>query len=208
MRTWMLIILSSYLSACAGGLLPEAEPAPQQWLLHKLEVVDAHTPPNNVVTNVSLAVERPSAATPLRGKQIWYRNNAHQLTPFSQNIWAESLDIQLQQRVAEYLGRNWWVQTSLPDAPGYKADYRLRLNLQDWYLNLPQQQLEITLQASLLDAAGHSLWHKTWSANPAVTVASPAAMLQTSQEWLASWVLELNELLLQQLLAQKVTALD
>ena len=205
MRYLLPLLISVFLlTACAGSLLPEPEPSPQQWLLKRL----ANPSPNaslSATTNQSnqqgiyLAIERPTAPTPLRGREIWYRSQQHQLSPFSKQVWAESLDQQIQQRMSDYLNQQPWLETSLPDQPGYRSAYRLRITLQEWYLNTVTQQLDIAVQINLLDAAGNSLLQHQWVAQPATSELSTAAMLATSQSWLNEWAAEVALLLREKL---------
>lgn len=201
-----LILLSSFLlSGCAGSLLPEPKPAPQQWLLKRLP-----SPPTVLTTQqpkqptVFLAIERPTAPTPLRGREIWYRSQ-HQLSPFGEQVWAESLDQQIQQRISDYFGQQSWLATSLPDQPGYRANYRLRITLQEWYLDTDKQQLDIAVQINLLDANGRSLLQQQWIAQPKVNALTPAAMLDASQQWLEEWAAEMAFLLQQRLIILNTT---
>lgn len=201
-----LILLSSFLlGGCAGSLLPEPKPAPQQWLLKRLP-----SPPTVLTTQqpkqptVFLAIERPTAPTPLRGREIWYRSQ-HQLSPFGEQVWAESLDQQIQQRISDYFGQQSWLATSLPDQPGYRANYRLRITLQEWYLDTDQQQLDIAVQINLLDANGRSLLQQQWIAQPKVNALTPAAMLDASQQWLEEWAAEMAFLLQQRLIILNTT---
>lgn len=198
----LILVASLWLTACAGSLLPEPAPAPQQWLLKPFAKSTATLENQPVDSNdpaIHLAIERPTAPTPLRSREIWYRSQGHQIAPFSEHTWAESLDQQIQQQLSDYLGQQTWIATSLLDQPGYRSTYRLRIILQEWYLNTATQQLAIALQINLLDAAGHSLLQKQWTAKPAVTELTTAAMLQASQDWLDEWAHEMAFLLYQQL---------
>lgn len=194
-----LVVLSGVLlTGCAGSLLPEPTPAPQQWLLKRLP-----NPPQTLEIKpvelankgIYLAIERPIAPTPLRGREIWYRSQEHQLSPFSEQVWAESLDQQIQQRLSDYLGQQPWLETSLLDQPGYRSAYRLRITLQEWYLNTATQQLDIALQINLLNATGSSLLQEQWTAKVPVTELTTAAMLEASQAWLEQWAREVAFLL-------------
>lgn len=198
----LMLMISFLISGCAGSLLPEPKPAPQQWLLQRLPSPPQTLEVNSPQQGVFLAVERPTAPTPLRGREIWYRSQQHQLSPFGEQVWAESLDQQIQQRVSDYLNQQSWLATSLPDQPGYRSAYRLRITLQEWYLNTDTQQLDITVQINLLDASGRSLLQQQWTANPAVTALTPAAMLNASQQWLEEWAIEVAFLLHEKLTAR------
>lgn len=195
-----LIIASSLLLVgCAGSLLPAPLPAPQQWLLKRLPSPTTLLATLPSAPGVFLAIERPTAPTPLRGREIWYRSNQHQLAPFGEQVWAESLDQQIQQQLSDYLSQQPWLETSLPDQPGYRSAYRLRITLQEWYLNIDNQQLDIALQVNLLDAKGQSLLQRQWTAKPNVNPLTPAAMLEASQAWLENWAEELALLLHEEL---------
>lgn len=208
MRLLLLLLFSSFLLAgCAGSLLPPPAPAPQQWLLKRLPSPTETAPklaasqfkPSPANKGAFLAVERPTAPTPLRGREIWYRSNEHQLSPFGEQVWAESLDQQIQQRISDFLGQQPWLATSLPDQPGYRSAYRLRITLQEWYLNTATKQLDIAVQINLIDTAGRSLLQQHWVAKPAVTELTAAGMLQTSQAWLEEWAVEVAVLLREKL---------
>lgn len=200
MRYLLLLLVSSiFLTGCAGSLLPEAAPAPQQWLLKRLPSTPTTLAVNQPNLGVNLAVERPTAPTPLRSREIWYRSQTHQLSPFSEQVWAESLDQQIQQRVSDYLGQQAWLNTSLHDQPGYRSAYRLRITLQEWYLNTQTQQLDIALQINLLDATGKSLLQQQWVAHPDVAALNTTAMLEVSQKWLDEWAAEVAFLLYERL---------
>lgn len=198
-----LLVLSGFLlNGCAGSLLPPPNPAPQQWLLKRLPAAPQtlEIKPTDVSsTGIYLAVERPTAPTPLRGREIWYRTHEHQLSPFGEQVWAESLDQQIQQQISDFLGQQSWLKNSLPDQPGYRSAYRLRITLQEWYLNTDTQQLDIAIQVNLLDASGNSLLQKQWTAQPTVEKLTTAAMLQASQEWLEVWAKEVAFILHEQL---------
>lgn len=185
------------LSGCAGSLLPAPEPAPQQWLLEPLKIPAQEL---SLASNqlIYLGIERPQSSTPLRSTQMWYRNQQHQLMPFSSNEWAESLDVQLQQGLSLFFAQQAWVSASLTDQPGYKSAYRLGLGLHEWYLDAAQKELSIALQVNLFSAQGVSLWQNTWQTKIALPNASVPAMVSASQEWLDNWALELNELLIQE----------
>lgn len=189
------------LSGCAGSLLPAPEPAPQQWLLEPIAVTPANTSAstqNLAKQPIYLSIERPQSSTPLRSTQMWYRNQQHQLMPFSSNEWAESLDVQLQQGLSLFFAQQAWVSASLTDQPGYKSAYRLGLGLHEWYLDAAQKELSIALQVNLFSAQGVSLWQNTWQTKIALPNASVPAMVSASQEWLDKWASELNELLIQE----------
>ena len=200
MRYLLLLLVSSiFLTGCAGSLLPAAAPAPQQWLLKRLPSTPTTLAVNQPNLGVNLAVERPTAPTPLRSREIWYRSQTHQLSPFSEQVWAESLDQQIQQRVSDYQGQQAWLNTSLHDQPGYRSAYRLRITLQEWYLNTQTQQLDIALQINLLDATGKSLLQQQWVAHPDVAALNTTAMLEVSQKWLDEWAAEVAFLLYERL---------
>ncbi len=195
----LILLASLLLTACAGSLLPEPALAPQQWLLKRLPSPQASQLDNQTSQQIYLAVERPTAPTPLRTREIWYRSQGHQLSPFSEQVWAESLDQQIQQRVSDYLGQQAWLNTSLHDQPGYRSAYRLRITLQEWYLNTQTQQLDIALQINLLDATGKSLLQQQWVAHPDVAALNTTAMLEVSQKWLDEWAAEVAFLLYERL---------
>jgi len=201
MRFLLPLILSSFLlMGCAESLLvPDPKVAPQQWLLKNLPNPSRELTSNQTKLGIFLAVERPTAPAPLRGREIWYRSQQHQLSPFAMQIWAESLDQQIQQRISNFLGQQPWLETSLPDQPGYRSAYRLRITLQEWYLNTASQQLDIAIQINLLDSAGISLLQHQWNAQPQVAKLTTAAMLETSQVWLEAWAIEVSDLLYKQL---------
>lgn len=209
MRLLLLLLFSSFLLAgCAGSLLPPPAPAPQQWLLKRLPSPTQESVPKLATSQfnqnlpsqgIFLAIERPTAPMPLRGREIWYRSNQHQLSPFGEQVWAESLDQQIQQRLSDFLGQQAWLASSLPDQPGYRSAYRLRITLQEWYLNTATQQLDIAVQINLLDTTGRSLLQQHWVAKPAVTELTAAGMLQTSQAWLEEWAVEVAVLLREKL---------
>ena len=201
MRFLLPLILSSFLlMGCADSLLvPDPKVAPQQWLLKNLPNPSRELTSNQTKLGIFLAVERPTAPAPLRGREIWYRSQQHQLSPFAMQIWAESLDQQIQQRISNFLGQQPWLETSLPDQPGYRSAYRLRITLQEWYLNTASQQLDIAIQINLLDSAGISLLQHQWNAQPQVAKLTTAAMLETSQVWLEAWAIEVSDLLYKQL---------
>ncbi len=196
----LMLGVSLLLSGCSGKLLPEPKPAPQQWLLKRLPSPPQILEMQQSTQRVFLAIERPAAPTPLRGREIWYRSQ-YQLSPFGEQVWAESLDQQIQQRMSDYFGQQAWLATSLPDQPGYRANYRLRITLQEWYLNTDTHQLDIALQINLLDASGRSLLQQQWIAQPQVNALTPAAMLDTSQQWLEEWAAEVAYLLHEKLTA-------
>ena len=191
----LMLVSSLLLSGCAGSLLPEPKPAPQQWLLKRLPSPSQTLEIKQPTQGIFLAVERPTAPTPLRGREICYRSQQHQLSPFGEQVWAESLDQQIQQRVSDYLNQQSWLATSLPDQPGYRSAYRLRITLQEWYLNTDTHQLDIAVQVNLLNASGRCLLQQQWTANPAVSALTSAAMLDASQQWLEEWAAEMAFLL-------------
>lgn len=201
MRILLTLVLSSFLlMGCADSLLvPDPKAAPQQWLLKGLPSPPPKLTNKQASLGVFLAVERPTAPAPLRSREIWYRSQQHQLSPFAMQIWAESLDQQIQQRISNFLGQQPWLETSLPDQPGYRSAYRLRITLQEWYLNTAKQQLDIAVQINLLDSAGTSLLQHQWNAQPPVAELTTAAMLEASQVWLEAWAIEVSDLLYKQL---------
>ncbi|GLR62887.1 ABC-type transport auxiliary lipoprotein family protein [Marinospirillum insulare] len=201
MRYFFSLVLTGWLlTGCTDSLLvPQPETAPQQWLLKTLP-----SPPDTLTNQpmslgISLAVERPTAPAPLRTREIWYRSQEHQLSPFGKQRWAESLDQQVQQLISNFLGQQSWLETSLVDQPGYRSTYRLRITLQEWYLNTAKQQLDIAIQINLLDAQGNNLLQHQWNAQPQVTELTTAALLATSQAWLDHWAIEVSDLLYEQL---------
>jgi len=201
MRYLLPLLLSSFLlTGCAGSLLvPDPEEAPQQWLLKRLPNPPQELTDSQINLGIYLAVERPTAPVPLRSREIWYRSQQYQLSPFATQIWAESLDQQIQQRISNFLGQQPWLETSLPDQPGYRSAYRLRITLQEWYLNTVNKQLDIAIQINLLDSSGTSLLQHQWVAQPPVAELTTASMLQTSQAWLEDWAIEVSALLYEQL---------
>lgn len=189
----------------SGGLLtgclvtfPAATEAPQPLLLSSLKGQDQlrELPFGKTL---HLAVERPLASAPLRSRELWYRESDYLLTPFSQHVWAESLDLQVQQLLTEALGQQLWIQASLADLPGYRADYRIRLTLNQWYLQMENQSLQISLQLNLLDASGNNLLQQQWLAEQPVSPLSPSGMAAASQRWLELWSDEVSLLLYEQL---------
>lgn len=183
-----LLFLTASLAACS--ILPAPEPAPRQLLLSSLTPAQEVGSESNL--QIRLAIERPLASSPLRQREIWYRDQGLQLTPFSRHLWAESLDLQLQSLTAEYLATQPWAEAVSQDASGFRADYRLRLNLQHWYLDSTGQKLIIGLQANLLDNQGNSLLQKQWRTEQPVSNLSPLGVAEASQSWLEDWILELN----------------
>lgn len=189
----VLLLSSGLLSGCLVTF-PQATPAPQPLLLSSLKGQDQLRELPSGKT-LHLAVERPQASAPLRTRDLWYRESSHRLTPFSQHIWAESLDLQVQQLLTEALGQQLWIQASLADLPGYRADYRIRLTLNQWYLQMENQSLQISLQLNLLDATGRNLLQQQWSAEQPVNNLSPTGMATASQQWLEQWSEEVSQLL-------------
>lgn len=189
----VLLLSSSLLSGCLVTF-PQATPAPQPLLLSSLKGQDQLRELPSGKT-LHLAVERPQTSAPLRSRDLWYRESGHRLTPFSQHIWAESLDLQVQQLLTEALGQQLWIQASLADLPGYRADYRIRLTLNQWYLQMENQSLQISLQLNLLDATGRNLLQQQWSAEQPVNNLSPTGMATASQQWLEQWSEEVSQLL-------------
>lgn len=189
----VLLLSSSLLSGCLVTF-PQATPAPQPLLLSSLKGQDQLRELPSGKT-LHLAVERPQASAPLRSRDLWYRESGHRLTPFSQHIWAESLDLQVQQLLTEALGQQLWIQGSLADLPGYRADYRIRLTLNQWYLQMENQSLQISLQLNLLDTTGRNLLQQQWSAEQPVNNLSPTGMATASQQWLEQWSEEVSQLL-------------
>jgi len=185
----LLLVLAFSLTACS--VLPEPQKAPQQLLLSSLEPSQETT--DDLNAQIRLAVERPLASTPLQQREIWYRNASHELTPFSRALWAESLDLQLQNLTAEFLAQQPWAQAVSLDLAGFRADYRLRLNLQHWYLDTHQQKLMIRLQANLLDTQGNSLFQQQWRAEQPLKELSSQGVAEASQYWLESWIVSLNQ---------------
>ncbi|WP_114416518.1 ABC-type transport auxiliary lipoprotein family protein [Marinospirillum perlucidum] len=181
------------LSACS--LLPEPSPAPRQLLLASL--ITAQTSQAGEPGEVRLIIEQPLAATPLQNREIWYRDAGLALTPFSRHLWAESLDRQLQRLVTEYLASQSWVGAVSLDQSGFRADYRLRLHLHEWYLDAESREVLISIQANLLEPGGDSLWQGRWTALPEVESISPQGMVTASQQWLETWVQDLNHKLIQ-----------
>jgi|AntRauTorckE6833_2_1112554.scaffolds.fasta_scaffold61106_1 ABC-type uncharacterized transport system auxiliary subunit len=184
---FLLLIVS--LAGCS--VLPEPQQAPQQLLLSSLTPNVETSIDSNV--QIHLVIERPLASTPLRQREIWYRDTGLQLTPFSRHLWAESLDLQLQSLTAEFLARQPWAEAVSLDRPGFRADYRLHLNLQHWYLDTTRKELLISLQANLLDSNGNSLLQRQWREKQPVASLSPQGLAQASQEWLENWIVELNQ---------------
>jgi len=185
----VILVLTASLAACS--ILPEPEQAPRQLLLSSLTPTEQTQ--GNSDLQIRLAIERPLASSPLRQREIWYRNDGLQLMPFSRHLWAESLDLQLQNLTAEYLAQQPWAEAVSLDLSGFRADYRLRLNLQHWYLDTDQQKLIIGLQANLLDSQGNSLMQKQWRDEHPVVSLSPQGVAQASQDWLENWILALNQ---------------
>lgn len=186
-----ILVAAFSISLTACSVLPEPQQAPQQLHLTSLEAASSET--SAAQASIRLAVERPLASTPLQQRHIWYRNRSHQMMPFSRTLWAESLDLQLQNLTAEYLAQQAWVQAVSLDQAGYRADYRLRLNLQHWYLDRQQETLVIRLQANLLDNQGNSLWQGIWRDEKALPEVSAIGLAEASQAWLEDWIVSLNQ---------------
>ncbi|SFX42254.1 ABC-type transport auxiliary lipoprotein family protein [Marinospirillum alkaliphilum] len=196
MKYLLVPLMLLLLTACAAP--PKPSPAPEQLLLNSLEGRNGlNTLPGDY--RLHLAIERPIASSPLRSREIWYRDADHRLAPFSRHIWADSLDNQLQQLLTEYLGQELWIQAALPDQPGYRADYRLRLLINQWYLDTRSRKLQISLQLNLLDAAGNNLLQQQWSAEQSVRDMSAEGMARASHRWLQGWAAEVSELLYEHL---------
>lgn len=189
-KAWILL-LALLLTACAAP--PKPQDAPRQLLLDELGINPGHGTAQ--APGLLLAIERPLAATPLRSREIWYWQANHQLAPFSNYRWAESLDVQLQHLLSAWLAQESWVQASLPDQPGYQADYRLRLTLNQWYLNPADNTLQISLQLNLLQASGRSLLQRQWTLAQPVEDTSPSGLAVASQAWLQGWAREVSQLL-------------
>lgn len=181
-RYLVLLAIAAFLGGC--NLLPQAQPAPIQMLLQPLQPTDQTEAP--MIRQLQLAIERPLASAPLRGREIWYRNAGHDLHPFAQHVWAESLDLQLQQLLFNHLLQQEVAAVSL-DQPGFNADYRLRIQLQGWYLDTESGQLDIQLNTQLLDAQGKLLGQLYWTRQETVDELSPAGMLQASQRAVQQW---------------------
>jgi ABC-type uncharacterized transport system auxiliary subunit len=193
-----LLLISGWMLSGCLVTFPKPTEAPQPLLLSSLKGQDQLRELPSGKT-LHLAVERPMASAPLRSRDLWYRESGHRLTPFSQHLWAESLDLQVQQLLTEALGQQLWIQASLSDLPGYRADYRIRLTLNQWYLHLDNQSLQISLQLNLLDASGRNLLQQQWSAEQPVTTLSPTAMATASQLWLELWAEEVSQILYEHL---------
>ncbi|WP_404418653.1 ABC-type transport auxiliary lipoprotein family protein [Marinospirillum sp.] len=184
-----LLLLTASLTACS--VFPAPEKAPQQLLLSSLAPSQETSRHSDM--QIRLVIERPLASTPLRQREIWYRDAGLQLTPFSRHLWAESLDLQLQSLTAEFLAQQPWAEAVSLDRPGFRAEYRLHLNLQHWYLDTAQEELLISLQANLLDSDGNSLLQRQWNEKQPVARLSPQGVAQASQTWLENWIVELNQ---------------
>ncbi|WP_416886301.1 ABC-type transport auxiliary lipoprotein family protein [Marinospirillum sp.] len=182
-----LLLLLVGLHACT--LLPQPEPEPRRLQL-TLPQLDTATS-TATTSRLQLAIDRPQAASPLRGRDLWYRED-QALNAFSRYQWAESLDLQLQRWLVHGLGQAGWTHSVLPDQPGFASDLRLLLTLDQWYLNLPAQTLDIDLQVTLLDPQGVSLYQRRWQARPSVTPLAPLGMVGASQIWLETWLIELE----------------
>ncbi|MBE0507763.1 MAG: membrane integrity-associated transporter subunit PqiC [Marinospirillum sp.] len=189
-----LLLISGWMLSGCLVTFPQATQAPQPLLLSSLKGPDQIRELPSGKT-LHLAVERPMASAPLRSRELWYRESGHRLTPFSKHLWAESLDLQVQQLLTEALGQQLWIQASLADLPGYRADYRIRLTLNQWYLQMENQSLQISLQLNLLDATGRNLLQQQWSAEQPVRTLSPGGMATASQQWLEQWSEEVSQLL-------------
>ncbi|MFK7160009.1 ABC-type transport auxiliary lipoprotein family protein [Marinospirillum sp. MEB164] len=181
-----LLLLLISLHACT--LLPHPEPEPKRL---QLALPMMNTNPLASSGGLHLAIDRPNAAGPLRSRDLWYREE-QALNAFSRYQWAESLDLQLQRWLVHGLGQASWTHSVLPDQPGFTSDLRLLLTLDQWYLNLPEQTLDIDLQITLLDPQGVSLYQRRWQAKPSVAPVSPLGMVQASQIWLEAWLIELE----------------
>lgn len=140
-----------------------------------------------------LLVEHPLAAGPLTTTNMWYRPEGLQLTPFSSNRWAQSLDKQIQFRISQYLAQEKNISTSLVEAPGFQPNLRLRLSVQDWYINLDTSSLEISLQANLLTPIGQNLASRNWQEELLLEQPTAANLALASQIWLETWAKELTQ---------------
>lgn len=194
------LLASLALSGCTG-LVPASTPAPQTWQLEAFAFINNKADTTSTVTkkiaSLKVLVEQPLTSSPLASTNIWYAQQANQLTPFSNNKWTQSLDKQLQLRLSQYLAQQPNLATSLIDAPGFLPDLRLRLSLQDWYLDAANSQLKISLQLNLINSKGDSLLSKHWQEALALKENNAASLVATSQTWLENWAAEIAELLLE-----------
>lgn len=184
----LLLSLSLALSGCT--LLPQASEPPRKLTLSPLQPSTSVEAP---AFGGQLAIERPQTSTPLSGRQAWYLDRDGTLNAFAQHVWSDSLDRLLQQQLTLYLAQSGPFASTATDAPGFRADYRLRLTLNRWYLDTRTQQLNIDLYAQLLNDRGEQLAARVWQANPPVTPLSPVGMQQASQDWLQTWAEALQD---------------
>lgn len=193
---YWLGLLSLFFALTACTLVPEPEPAPRLIQLHSLDTEPSSTASSS--SQVRLTVERPLASAPLRQTEIWYQNEDFLLLPFSRHLWAESLDLQIQGLLTEYLAAQPWAEAVSLDKPGFRSDFRLRLRLQHWYLDTRQEKLIVHWQANLLDHQGNSLAQKQWRYQQPVQDLSAPGVAQSSQKALQKGAEGLNTWLKEQ----------
>lgn len=197
---YILVVLAvSWVMSGCTGLVPASTPAPQTWQLEAFAFINNKADTTSTVTKkparLKVLVEQPLTSSPLASTNLWYAQQANQLMPFSNNKWTQSLDKQLQLRLSQYLAQQPKIATSLVDAPGFIPDVRLRLSLQDWYLDAANSQLKISLQLNLLNPRGDSLLSKNWQEEVALSKNNAANLVTASQTWLENWAKEVAELL-------------
>lgn len=192
MKQWFIVglLMTTVLNGCA--LLTDTSDAPTQLQLTTIQQHNSVKASVGAAKKSRLIIETPITTPALSTRSLWYTSGEHQIMPFRDHIWTEPLNQQVARIMTVYLQSDMDDVHVLSDRPGLEADYRLRVNLHEWYLDQAQEALRVVIHVDLLTLSGQPVAGWQWQQTEPLQSINAIGLAEAGQAWLAAWLPDLS----------------